>query len=164
MKYALIKNGKVVNSIVSGAEFVQSIQSEYDHIEAIDTELEQSLGVGVGWGWDGSFIAPEIEEQPEPAPPKRHITNLAFRQRFTRAEKTALELAALDNPAATTEQRAQSAALRADLKDQEQASYIDLDRADTRAGVMMLEAAGLIASGRALEILDAPVQDVERPR
>jgi hypothetical protein len=100
----------------------------------------------------------------EPAPPKRHITNLAFRQRFTRAEKTALELAVLDNPAATTEQRAQSAALRADLKDQEQASYIDLDRADTRAGVMMLEAAGLIASGRALEILDSPVQDVERPR
>jgi hypothetical protein len=73
-------------------------------------------------------------------------------------------MAALDNPSASIEQRAQAAALRADLKDQEQATYIDLDRADTRAGVQMLEAAGLIGVGRAAQILDAPVQDVERAK
>lgn len=34
---------------------------------------------------------------------------------------------------------------------------------DTRAGVQVLEAAGMLAEGRALEILDAPVQPEERP-
>lgn len=94
----------------------------------------------------------------------RHITGLAFRNRFTRAEKIALELAALDDPSAPLIQRQQAAALRADLKDQERATYIDLDRADTRAGVQALEAAGLIAAGRALQILDSPVLDLERYR
>jgi hypothetical protein len=100
----------------------------------------------------------------DPAPAARHITTLAFRNRFTRAEKVTLEMAALDNPAAAMAQRQQAAALRADLKDQESATFIDLDRPDTRAGVQALEAAGLIAEGRALQILDAPVQDLERSR
>lgn len=94
----------------------------------------------------------------------RHLTGLAFRNRFTRAEKIAIELAALDDPAATLAHRQQAAALRADLKDQERATYIDLDRTDTREGVQALEAAGLIGAGRALEILDAPVQPHERYR
>lgn len=98
------------------------------------------------------------------APESRHITGLAFRNRFTRAEKIAIELAALDDPSAPMAQRQASAALRADLKDQESATYIDLERADTRAGVQALEAAGLLAAGRALEILDAPVQAHERAK
>lgn len=99
----------------------------------------------------------------EPLPERRHITTLAFRNRFTRAEKVTLEMAALDDPAASMAQRQQSAALRSDMKDQESAQFIDLDRADTRTGVQTLEAAGLLAAGRALEILDAPVQPNERP-
>ena len=97
------------------------------------------------------------------APLPRHITTLAFRQRFSRAERIAIELAALDNPAASTAQRQASASLRSDLKDQAQARYIDLDRADTRDGVQALETAGLLAPGRALQILNAPVQTEERP-
>lgn len=100
----------------------------------------------------------------EPAPDPRHLTGLAFRNRFTRAEKIAIELAALDDPSAPMAQRQASAALRADLKDQESATYIDLDRDDTRAGVQALETAGLLAAGRALEILDAPVQAHERAK
>lgn len=92
----------------------------------------------------------------------RRITKLAFRNRFTKAEKAGIEFAALDDPTAPIAQRQQAAALRADLKDQEQATYIDLDDEDTRAGVQTLEAVGLIAAGRAVEILDAPVQDRER--
>ena len=98
------------------------------------------------------------------APLLPHITGLAFRNRFTRAEKITLELAALDDPGATLAHRQQAAALRADLKDQERATYIDLDRTDTREGVQALEAAGLLGAGRALEILDAPVQPHERYR
>lgn len=112
--------------------------------------------------YPGAWRVAALQDIPAALP--RHITKLAFRNRFTRAEKVALEMAALDNPAATMAQRQQSAALRADLKDQEGATFIDLDRADTRAGVQALEAAGLIAAGRALQILDAPVQDLERFR
>jgi hypothetical protein len=98
-----------------------------------------------------------------PPPVARRITKLAFRNRFTRAEKAAIELAAIDNPAATMPQRQQAAAIRADLADQAQATFIDLDRKETRDGVVALEAAGLLAVGRAAQILDAPVVDTERP-
>ena len=91
------------------------------------------------------------------------VTKLAFRNRFTQAEKVAMEIAGLDNPAAPMAQRAQSAALRANVADLAAATFIDLQRPDTRAGVQMLEAAGLLAPGRALVILDAPIQAEERP-
>ena len=96
-------------------------------------------------------------------PPSRRITRLAFRNRFTTAEKVALEIAALDNPAAPMPARAQAAALRANQADLSAATYVDLDRPDTRAGVQILEAAGLLAAGRALVILDASVTNQERP-
>lgn len=94
--------------------------------------------------------------------PARHVTQLAFGRRFTRPERVALELAALDDPSAPMPQRQQAADLRVYLADVAAARYIDLDRADTRAGVQALEAAGLLASGRAVQILDAPVQPAER--
>ena len=95
--------------------------------------------------------------------PDTRLTKLAFRNRFTQAEKVALELAALDDPTAPMAQRQQAAALRATLSDTAAATFIDLIHADTRAGVQMLETAGLLAAGRALEILDAPVTPEERP-
>ena len=95
--------------------------------------------------------------------PDTRLTKLAFRNRFTQAEKVMLEIAALDNPAAPMPQRQQAAALRATLSDTAAATFIDLIHADTRAGVQMLETAGLLAAGRALEILGAPVTPEERP-
>ena len=96
--------------------------------------------------------------------PVTRITRLAFRNRFTAAEKVALEIAALDNPAAPMPARAQAAALRANQADLAAATFVDLARPDTRAGVQVLEAAGLLAEGRALEILDAPIVAGERPQ
>ena len=43
------------------------------------------------------------------------------------------------------------------------AQHIDLQDADTRGGVQALEAAGLIAAGRATAILDTPIQARELP-
>lgn len=133
------------------------------------------LGPGLTWRPPRSFIEEYLPDKyryalHEALPPPvyaapaapREISKLAFRNRFTRSEKVALELAALDNPSAPMAQRQASAALRADLADQRDALYIDLDREDTRAGVQALEASGLIAPGRAVEILDAPIQDHER--
>jgi hypothetical protein len=94
--------------------------------------------------------------------PDTRITRLAFRNRFTQAEKVTLELAALDDPAATMTQRQQAAAIRVHLADVAASTFVDLGRDDTRAGVQALEAGGLIGVGRALEILDAPVEAHER--
>ena len=80
------------------------------------------------------------------------ITQLAFRNRFTPAEKVALYTAAKTN-----------VDIQIYLDDVAAATFIDLQRADTRAAVQGLEAAGLLAPGRALEILDAPIQQDERP-
>jgi len=91
----------------------------------------------------------------------RHITKLAFRNRFSQAEKVAIEIASLDVPSAPMQQRAMAAALRANQADVQASKFIDLDRADTRAGVQQLEAVGLIAPGRAAAILDSPVQASE---
>lgn len=96
-------------------------------------------------------------------PSDTRITRLAFRSRFAQAEKVMLELAALDDPTAPMAQRQQAAAIRVHLADVAASAFVDLARADTRAGVQSLEAAGLLAPGRALQILDAPVQAHERP-
>jgi hypothetical protein len=102
---------------------------------------------------------------PPPEPPApvaaRLVTRLAFRNRFTPAEKVAIELAGLDNPSAPIEQRALAATLRVNQQDVAVAQFIDLSREDTRMGVMQMEGLGLLGAGRALEILDAPIQPTE---
>lgn len=95
--------------------------------------------------------------------PDTRVTRLAFRNRFTQAEKVMVELAGLDDPTASMAQRQQAAAIRVHLADVAASSFVDLARADTRAGVQSLEAGGLLAAGRALEILDAPIVADERP-
>ena len=95
--------------------------------------------------------------------PDTRITRLAFRNRFTSAEKMALEMAALDDPTAPMAQRQQAAVLRVHLADVAASTFIDLGSQDTRAGVLALEAGGLLTEDRVLEILDAPVQPHERP-
>lgn len=98
------------------------------------------------------------DPEPEPVvnPTDRRITKLAFMVRFSDAEAIAIDLA---SQGATV----QAAAMRRYQAKVNAAEWIDLDREDTRAGVQALEAVGLIAPGRAAEILDAPVADDERP-
>ena len=91
------------------------------------------------------------------------ITRLAFRSRFTQPEKIALEISALDDPTAAMSARQQAAALRAYLADVGAATFIDLQRPDTRAGVQMLERVGLLQAGRALTILESAIAPEERP-
>ena len=128
-------------------------------IEGLNSEL-----LGKLYDAEASAAAgrPTFVDAPLTGEAPRRITKLAFRNRFTKAEKAGIEFAALDDPTAPIAQRQQAAALRADLKDQEQATFIDLDDEDTRTGVLTLEAVGLIAAGRAVEILDTPVQDKDR--
>jgi hypothetical protein len=108
--------------------------------------------------------APPPPAPPPPPPEDRRITLLAFRNRFSQTEKVGLEIAALDVPTAPMAQRAMAASLRASMKDQEVALWIDLTRPETRVGVQQLEGAGLIAPGRAAAILDGPITEIERYR
>lgn len=155
MHYALIRNAKVNNIIVADDEsFVALIAPDWDAIAPVPEDAP----VAIGWGWAGaSFVEPEPEPELEPAPVPRHITQLAFLNRFTDPEAIAIDLASIG---ATQ----QAAAMRRYLSKVNAASYIDLDRLDTRAGVQALEAAGILAAGRALEILDAPIDAQERPQ
>lgn len=98
-----------------------------------------------------------------PPKPSRCITPLAFRRRFSGAERAAIEWAAVDRAEAGTVERLQAAQLRSNLKDQELASFIDLDDPDVAAGVQLLETFGLIAEGRALQITDTPPRPDELP-
>lgn len=114
----------------------------------------------VSWGSAGNSPTPINV----PVITARRITKLAFRNRFTAAEKIGLEMASLDNPAATLEARQASAALRVYLKDLDNATFVDLDRADTVYGVNQLVALGLLTSDRANHILTDPIQSSELPQ
>lgn len=119
--------------------------------------------------WEGMSFAlhnhTAIPDDVVVAPPigPRKITKFAYRMRFTPAEKAALEIASLDNPAAPTAQRALAASLRASQADAMSATYVDLTPGPlleaTRAAMMPLEALGILAPGRVSQILDtAPVE------
>lgn len=104
-----------------------------------------------------------IAANPEVIISNKRVTVLAFRNRFTVNEKIATEFAGVDDPAATPQVRQFAAAIRVILRDTDNATFIDLDRPETRQGVNMLEQYGIIGTGRAAIILDSPVLDVERP-
>ena len=97
-------------------------------------------------------LAAQQPDEPS-APAETRLTVLQFRQRFTLAEKAAIDLAAIDNPTAVLEQRQQAAMLRAVLADQAAAEFIDLADASTIEGVQMLVQAGLLTEPRAAEVL-----------
>lgn len=83
---------------------------------------------------------------------RARITQFAFRSRFTLAERGAVELAAVDDPAASTPARQAAATLRAYLRDVESATFVDLTRDDVQSGLQQLESLGLIGAGRAAAI------------
>lgn len=83
-----------------------------------------------------------------PAP--RLLTHERFIQRFTPAEWEAMTAAARANPAMDAWMR------RFTL-----ATFVNLDDPATAAGVQALEMAGILAAGRAAEVLTAPLQPEE---
>lgn len=110
----------------------------------------------IGYAW-------VIRLNPTPPPVLPHITLQAFRRRFTAAERAMLERKSLDDPAGTEAQRNRAAAVRAWFADLAAAGFADLADSDVRGPVQQMETATWIAAGRALEILDAPIQPGERP-
>jgi len=96
----------------------------------------------VGWVFDGSRII-------NPNPYKR-ITKLAFRQRFTVPEMIGIINAMNTNPV-----------VRVLQENMNVATYVDLDRSDTIAGVQYLYSQGLLTLERMTAILTNPIQEYE---
>lgn len=141
--------------IIQNTRIIATATDDYDGPEAfMQAPADFDVARMGDYVYDGTSLT---------LPPDTRITRLAFRNRFTQPEKVMLELAGLDDPTAPMAKRQQAAAIRVYLADVAASAFVDLARADTRAGVQSLEAAGLLAPGRALQILDAPVQAHERP-
>jgi len=156
--FALIENGTVHNVILADAW--------PDGIDVTDT----SPRPGPGWTYSGTTFAPPAYVPPVDTFP-RYITRLAFDQRFTQTERITIDLAgdrptrnATETDAQFQARQFQAGGLRDMRMQVNNATFIDLDRAETRGGVQQLEAMGLLAAGRALIILDTPVADAERYR
>ena len=178
MKYARIANGTVIDvthvvpSTLYTADFAAQFSVVADDIDVgwvlLDKITDQAVVPGKTWRpprsiivefEPGKFRYEQTEAAPapvssEPTTPKRQITVLAFRHRFTMGERVAITYAGKQNSV-------QGASIQSYLDDVQAASYIDLDRPDTRDGVLAMETGGLLGAGRALEILDAPIQSNE---
>jgi len=147
-RYAIHAGGLVTNVIEADFDWISGQGLQADLIEP---------GVFVGPGFTrvsaGVYTAPvqpDLPDPPDPGPIRRWVTKLAFRQRFSAVERATITYAA-------RQAGAEAAGIQSYLDDVQAATYIDLERTDTRAGVEALEAATLLASGRALEILDDPI-------
>ena len=125
--------------------------------DQVEVTRYAAAGVAAGdWPLDTYDHVEFDPEQPEVAvdPDARRITRLAFLNRFTDAEAIGIDLA---SQGATIP----AASMRRYMQKVNAATYIDLQRPDTRAGVQALEAAGLLAAGRAAVILDTEPTEEE---
>lgn len=91
------------------------------------------------------------------AVPTKHISKQKFLDRFTDNE-----ICAIEDFSKGTSDYAKS--VRANLKKQEQAEYIDLNYSRTINGVMGLVLLGLLTSDRANAILNTPLSEEEKFR
>lgn len=113
-------------------------------------------------GYDTTDMSPEQPAWYVPTPPptpevitrRRLMKRWAFRERFTDSELVAIERAALDVPAGTDAVRNRAARVRVFLQRINADEVIDLERQAFRALVQALETAGVLATGRAAQVLD----------
>lgn len=96
------------------------------------------------------------EVTPADTPVPTRMTIYAFLLRFTNDEAVAIDLASYG-------ETAEAAGVRRYMSLVTNALSIDLSLAELRDGVNALEATGILAEGRATEILDTPVDRTEAP-
>ena len=154
MEYALIKNNKVENVIVADSEFISLISGEWDHIERIGTPTEQTIGVGIGWGWNGSdFVAPVVppaELQPETLDkPWEWLIDIGpFFDRFGAAKMAVLTSA--------------DAGVQAILKDTQVRKWLDLKLPEIASAVAYIGTkVPAVTQGLQQSILNTPVVETE---
>ena len=144
--YAHLNAESKVTSVTQHHEPLNS--AEVVAITSFDADL-----IGQRWNPD----AQAFEPAPPPAEPtERNVSRKAFLSRFTDAEAIDIDLASIGPTR-------EAATVRRYLSKVNAAQHIDLADDETRSGVQALEAGGLLQPGRALEILDAPIEFKELP-
>ena len=137
---------RVVFSVTQLAEAIEA--ADLVAIESLDNAL-------IGQRWNPQAQA--FEPGPPPTvPTERNVSRKAFLSRFTDAESIDIDLASIGPTR-------EAATVRRYLSKVNAAQHIDLADDETRSGVQALEAGGLLQPGRALEILDAPIEFKELP-
>lgn len=144
--YAQTNDEHIVIGVTHAAAFIEG--AHMVPIESMDTTL-----IGKRWNPETQAFEPG---PPPPVPTERNVSRKAFLSRFTDAEAIDIDMASIG---ATRE----AATVRRYLSKVNAAQHIDLADNETRTGVQALEAAGLLQPGRALAILDAPIQPKEKP-
>lgn len=117
-------------------------------IEGIPTESGQRFRFTDVNGWSYGVYLPEPVED-------MRITKRAFFDRLLPEEERAIDLAGFGDTQ-------EAAEVRRAIRRLEQSPFVDLSFQQTIDFVNTMEAIGLIAEGRAIEILSPPVEDIER--
>lgn len=142
-RYALIGGESVVVGIVenvSDAQF-EALASVYGQlIEITDVQPQPQLG----WSFDGQSIVGTS--------PSKKITKLAMRQRFTVQEMIGIMTASADP---------NKIIVRYLMDNLATATFVDLSRPDTQAGLQVLVDYGLITADRKNVILTTPPSGLE---
>lgn len=141
---ACILNQTVVSIVKIGASEYQTLATRFENV--VDITLSNPAPQ-VGWIFNGNQIVPPPGTS---AVLMRRITKLGLRRRFTFTE-----LCALTGAAKTVVQ------VETLLGNLNVSTFVDLNRGDTVAGIMMLVSLGLLTADRANTILTAPIQDDE---
>jgi hypothetical protein len=140
-EYAILSNGVVINMVVADADF---IASNFPGAIEIDTLTTRP---GIGWTYSTDTFFPPTVSSPGASSPL--FSQKEFMDLFTVAElKTCFSYEV--NPALTSDQQAN---LRVFFQYFEVTPEIDLTMTTTINGLEMLEAYGLIGTGRAAQIL-----------
>lgn len=132
-RYAKIESGEVVNVIVADPGAVAELPGTY-------VEIPTGVRAGPGWLYDGTDFTEPAPGEPEK---RMRLSVREFREQFTAAEKQAIYTAAksvID--------------IEVWLDDLRSVEWVDLDFQQTIDSVNGLEAASLIGTGRAAEILE----------
>lgn len=145
MLCALVNDDKVIGVEELTEEKVTELARTHQMI--VDVSNYQTIPK-IGWCYNRDGTVSEFPGNP---PLKKLVTKLAFRNRFTIQELTAMYAAAKTNPL-----------LEVLLDNLRVSTFIDLQRTDTISGVMLLAQLQLLTVDRANAILGAPVTELER--
>ena len=141
-RYAIVKDSQVKDIV----DLDPTVATGLDYADLVQSDTAQVGNFCV----NGQFVVPGTSV-PIPVVPLPYLTKLAFRNRFTQAEKEALYTAKKTN-----------VAIEVFIDDVNNATYINPFRTDTIYGVWGLEQSGLLVAGRARQILTADITAEER--
>ena len=148
MKFAFIKEDIVVSIVLStDIDSLLPVPAGYQNIVDLSGFVPEP---SVGWVFTNNKFSNPIDEKMSQVPKNKKITRLALLNRFTDMELAMYETALQS-----------SIPLKILDKKLFAATYIDLDRDDTKMGINALGSAGILTSERVNYILNAEPSETE---